>query len=62
VWIGFVSFRVGLVAGSCENCNEPQGSVVILGGLVVSVLAIILKVRGFIPGRGLWIFKDDKNP
>jgi hypothetical protein len=29
---------------------------------VVSVLAVVSKVRGFRPGLGLWIFKDDKNP
>jgi hypothetical protein len=34
---------------------------VALGGLVV-VLATGPKVRGFKPGRGRWIFKDDKNP
>jgi hypothetical protein len=33
-----------------------------LGGLVVSVLAIGPKVRGFDPDRGRWIFKGDKNP
>jgi uncharacterized protein HemY len=36
--------------------------VVALGGIVVSVLATGPKVRGFNPGRGRWIFKDDKNP
>jgi hypothetical protein len=35
--------------------------VVVLAGLVVSVLVIGPKVRGFIPGRVRWIFKDDKN-
>jgi hypothetical protein len=35
---------------------------VALGGLVVSVLAIRPKVRGFDPDRGRWIFKGDKNP
>jgi hypothetical protein len=34
----------------------------VLGGVIVSVLAIVLKVRGFKPGRGRRIFKDDKNP
>jgi hypothetical protein len=33
-----------------------------LGGLVVSVLAIGPKVRGFDPDRGRWIFMDDNNP
>jgi hypothetical protein len=33
-----------------------------LGGLVVIVLGIGHKVLGFKPGRGLWIFKSDKNP
>jgi hypothetical protein len=31
-----------------------------LGGLVVIVLAIGPKVRGFKPDRGRWIFKGDK--
>jgi hypothetical protein len=35
---------------------------VVLGGVIVSVLAIGPKIRGFEPGRGLWIFKCDKNP
>jgi hypothetical protein len=35
---------------------------VALGGLVVSVLATVPKVRGFDPDRGRWIFKGDKNP
>jgi hypothetical protein len=35
---------------------------VALSGLVVSVLAIVPKVRGFKPGQGQWIFKgDDRN-
>jgi hypothetical protein len=34
--------------------------IVALGGLVVSLLAIGPKVRGFRPGRGWWIFKGDK--
>jgi hypothetical protein len=33
---------------------------VVLGGLVVIVLSLGLKVRGFRPGRGRWIFKGDK--
>jgi hypothetical protein len=37
-------------------------TMVVLGGLVVSVLATGPKVRGFNPGRGRWIFKGDKNP
>jgi hypothetical protein len=32
-----------------------------LGGLVLIVLAIGAKVRGFKPGRGRWIFMGDKN-
>jgi hypothetical protein len=32
-----------------------------LGGLVVIVLAIGPKVRGFKPGQGWWAFKGDKN-
>jgi hypothetical protein len=33
-----------------------------LGGIVVIVLAIGPKVRGFKPGRRQWIFKGDKSP
>jgi hypothetical protein len=40
----------------------PQSYEAVLGGLVASVNAIGLKVRGFKPGRVRWIFKDDKNP
>jgi hypothetical protein len=29
---------------------------------VISIFAIVSKVRGFKPGRGRWIFKGDKNP
>jgi hypothetical protein len=35
---------------------------VALGGLMVSVLAVGPKFRGFKPGRERWVFKDDKNP
>jgi hypothetical protein len=35
---------------------------VALGGLLVIVLAFGPKVRGLKPGRGLFIFKGDKNP
>jgi hypothetical protein len=41
---------------------DTSVSEVFLGGLVVSVLSIGPKVRGFKPGRGLWIFKGDKIP
>jgi hypothetical protein len=34
----------------------------VLGGVMISVLAIGPKVRGFNPGRGQWIFNGDKNP
>jgi hypothetical protein len=34
---------------------------VALGGLVVSVLAAGPKVRGFKPGRGLWILRVIKS-
>jgi hypothetical protein len=37
-------------------------SVVALGSLVATVLAIGPMVRGFKPGRGRWILKGDKNP
>jgi hypothetical protein len=33
-----------------------------IGGIVVIVLAIILKVRWLKTGRRPWIFKGDKNP
>jgi hypothetical protein len=32
-----------------------------LGGLVVSLLAIALQIRGFKPDRRRWIVKGDKN-
>jgi hypothetical protein len=35
---------------------------VALSGLVVIVLAIRPKARGFKPARGRWIFKGDQNP
>jgi hypothetical protein len=35
--------------------------IIALGCLVVSVLAIVPKVRGFKPGRRRWIFKGDTN-
>jgi hypothetical protein len=35
--------------------------VIVLGGLVVIVLAIGSKIRGFQPGRCRWIFKGGKN-
>jgi hypothetical protein len=45
-----------------NNTEVPVGVViVIIGVLVVIMLAIGPKVRGFKPGRGVWIFKDDKN-
>jgi hypothetical protein len=33
-----------------------------LGGVIVSVIAIRPKARGFKPGRGAGLFKGDKNP
>jgi hypothetical protein len=36
--------------------------VVVVGGIVVTVLAIEPKVRELKPVRGLWIFNNDKNP
>jgi hypothetical protein len=35
---------------------------VVRGGMVVMVLAIGPKVHEYIPDRGRWIFKADKNP
>jgi hypothetical protein len=35
---------------------------VILGGKMVIMLAIIFKVGGFNPELEQWIFKGDKNP
>jgi hypothetical protein len=35
---------------------------VVLGGLVVGVLAIVPKVSGFKTGRGEYILKGDTNP
>jgi hypothetical protein len=36
--------------------------IVALSGLMVILLAIVPKARGFKPGRERWIFKDYKNP
>jgi hypothetical protein len=36
--------------------------VVTLGGIVVSVIAIGLNIRGFKHCHGRWIFNGDKNP
>jgi hypothetical protein len=36
--------------------------VVVLGGLVIIMLVVGLKVRGLKAGRRRWIFKGDKNP
>jgi hypothetical protein len=35
---------------------------VVVGGVMVTVLLIRTKVRGFKSGRERWIFKGDKNP
>jgi hypothetical protein len=56
---------ISLVRGcTClfKNTRKSNASVVVLGGVMVIVLAIGRKVRGFKPGRGQWIFKDDKIP
>jgi hypothetical protein len=46
-------------------CNAKEYPVTVtlvtIGGLVVSVLAIGPKVRGLTPGRERWISKGDKN-
>jgi hypothetical protein len=42
------------------SCSKMYA--VALGGVMVIVLAIGLKIRGFKPGRWRWIFKGDKNP
>jgi hypothetical protein len=35
---------------------------IVLGSVMVIVLAIAPKARGFKPGRERWIFKTEKNP
>jgi hypothetical protein len=56
------------IAESTSNCQHeymallPTLAVVVLGGLVIIVLVIEPKVRGFKPGQGRWIFKGDNNP
>jgi hypothetical protein len=50
------------VRGSCLQIVELTAGLVVLGGVVAVVLAIVPKVREFIPGRARWIFKGDKNP
>jgi hypothetical protein len=27
VWTGFIWLRTGTMAGSCEHCSEPSGSI-----------------------------------
>jgi hypothetical protein len=47
------------------NTKYPKGtliSIVALGGLVVIMLAITLKLQAFTPDRGRWILMGDKNP
>jgi hypothetical protein len=44
-----------------SDSKKSTVHVSVIGGLVVIVLAIISKVRGFKPGRGRWIFKGDKS-
>jgi hypothetical protein len=51
-----------ITSAFCSYSSVFMGLAVVLGGLVVIVLVIGPKVRGFIPGRGRWIFKDDKYP
>jgi hypothetical protein len=41
------------------DCNVKA---VDLRGVVVIVISIVPKVRGFKPGQGLWTFKGDINP
>jgi hypothetical protein len=48
--------------GHVSNWGMTLGLAVVLGGLVVIMLPIGRKVRGFRPRRGRSIFKDDKNP
>jgi hypothetical protein len=43
----------------CSWSNQTQ---VALGDLVLIVLAIEPKIRGFKAGRRRWIFKGDKGP
>jgi hypothetical protein len=45
-----------------KRCNYSKNDNVVLGDVKVIVLAIVLKVRGFKPGRKQLIFKGDKNP
>jgi hypothetical protein len=52
-------------AGKCphtKNLSVNQLYSEVLCGLVVNVLVIGPKFRGFKPGRGWWAFKGDKNP
>jgi hypothetical protein len=53
--------------GRDEDCPLKTGyqhtsAYVGLGDVLVIVIAIGPKVRGFNPGRGRWIFKGDNNP
>jgi hypothetical protein len=39
-----------------------RSDIVVLGGVMVILLVIELKVCGFKPGQECWIFKGDKSP
>jgi hypothetical protein len=43
-------------------CIRISKRLVALGGLVVIVVAIDSKFRGFKTGRGRWLFNGDKRP
>jgi hypothetical protein len=51
---------MGLIHGRQNTKSVIISYTVVLGILVVSVLAIRPKVRGFIPSRGRWIFSGEK--
>jgi hypothetical protein len=44
MWIGFIGLRIGQVEGSCENGNEPSGS--IKCGEFLDYLSVLLASQG----------------
>jgi hypothetical protein len=62
VLTAFVITLIIKAVSSSETSVIIYQTVAVLGGIIVSVLSIELKVRGLKHGRERWTFKDDKNP
>jgi hypothetical protein len=59
---GVLPFGIKKLGSKADHPPPPSTKVVALGGILVTVLAIRHKVRGFKPSQGQWIFKGDENP